>query len=438
MTKSKTSPYARRREDFFAAIENDSVALIPTSPVPVRNHDVEYKFRPDSDFYYLTGFREPHSLAVLVKRGRSTRFVLFVPPRNKAQEIWTGRRAGVEGAKREFGADEAFEFGKLQEELPKILKGAKNIYYKIGRDSSLDANLPKWLEWMRAQIRAGVEAPTAVLDPSEILHEMRLRKSEEEIALMRKAAEITMEAHHQAMIEAKPGVGEHEIEALVDYTFRRRGAEGTAYPSIVASGPNACILHYVDNNRKMEKGDLLLLDAGAEFGSYAGDVTRTYPINGRFTKAQEAVYRVVLDAQMQCVEMVKPGVKFHDIHDHAVRALTEGMVELGLLKGRVEKLIKSNAYQRFYMHRTGHWLGMDVHDRGRYYVEGKSRLLEPGMVLTVEPGLYIEEGARGVDKDFWGIGVRIEDDILVTKSGHENLTKGIVKSVKEVEEMCSR
>ncbi len=438
MPKNENKFFAANRKRFFDLIE-DGVAIFPAAPVLTRNWEVEHRYRPDSDFFYLTGFCEPHSVAVLIKSGSKTRYLLFVQARNKTQEIWTGRRFGVEGAKKEFGAEEAFEIEKFDEEIVKLLKGAKRIYYKIGKDRELDEKLPKWFEKLRTQIRAGVTTPTEVIDPTTLVHEMRLHKTETEIDWMRKAAKITKEAHHQVMKEGRPGVYEYEMEALLDYNFRRLGANGWAYGSIVASGANATILHYTQNDRRMAKGDLLLVDAGAEFNYYAADVTRTFPVSGKYTKAQKAVYEAVLQVQIECMEMVKPGTLFHAIHDHSVRRLTELMVELGLLKGKVEKLIESSAYTRFYMHRAGHWLGLDVHDAGRYYREGqKSRPLEPGMVLTVEPGLYIEEGAEGVHKEFHGIGVRIEDDILVTKTGYENLTKGIAKSVKEVEEICSR
>ncbi len=421
--------------EFMRRMEPGSVAIIPAAREVTRSHDTEYRFRQDSDFYYLTGFREPDAVAV-VAPGREKPFTLFVRPRDREKEVWNGRRAGVEGAKERFGADEAFPVEEFEAKLTELLDGARSLYYRLGSGHpELDQTLIRKLAGMRMLGRRGrgVRAPRAIIDPAELIHEMRLFKSDEEVALMRRSADIAAEAHREAMRAARPGMREYEIDALIEYVFRRRGASAPAYNSIVGSGANATILHYVDNDAELKDGDLLLIDAGAEYEGFASDITRTFPVNGRFTDAQRDIYRLVLDCQEECIRMVRPGVTQDEMHERSVEILTEGMVRLGLLKGEVPKLIEEEAYKKFYMHRLGHYLGMDVHDAGAYHVEGRPRAVEPGMVMTVEPGLYIAEDAENIPDKYRGIGVRIEDDVLVTPDGFDVLTAKAPKQVEEIE-----
>ncbi len=428
-------PVQSRREEFMRRMEG-GVAILPNNPIQRRSNDVEFKFRPSSDFYYLTGFPEPESVAVFCPQ-RERRFVLFVRPRDREQEIWTGRRAGVEGARDLYGADEAHPIAALEEEAPKLLGNAPRLFYRFGGEPVFDARVGVWLERLRTKGRFGVHAPGTIVDPGEILHEMRLRKTEDEIERVRRASAITAEGHRRAMREARPGRHEWEIEALVDFAFRQGGASGPAYPSIVAAGPNATVLHYTENSRRLEPGDLLLLDAGSEVDCYASDVTRTFPVGGRFSPEQRALYEVVLRAQQEAIASVAPGVPFDDVHRASVRCLTEGLLALGWLSGALEDLVEKGAFRRWFMHRTSHWLGLDVHDVGRYFVGGAPRRLEPGMILTVEPGLYVAEDDAEVPAQFRGLGVRIEDDVLVTPEGREVLTSEAPKTVEEVEAACA-
>jgi Xaa-Pro aminopeptidase len=424
--------------EFMRRMEPNSVAILPSAREVTRSNDTEYRFRQDSDFYYLTGFHEPDSIAV-VAPGREEPFTLFVRPRDPEKEVWTGRRAGVEGAKEKFGADAAFPVEEFEEKLTDLLNGAHKLYYRLGAGQpDLDQTLIRQLSRMRAMGRKGVQPPHSITDPGSILHEMRLFKTAEEIALMQRAADIAAEAHREAMRAARPGMKEYEIEALIEYIFRRSGAHAPAYGSIVGAGDNATILHYTSNEAEMRDGELLLIDAGAEFEGYASDITRTFPVNGRFTEAQRDIYQLVLDCQEECIGMVGPGVTLEEMHARSVEILTEGMVRLGLLEGEVGKLIEDEAYKKFYMHRLGHYLGMDVHDVGAYQADGQPRAVEAGIVLTVEPGLYISAEAEGVPDRYRGIGVRIEDDVLVTPEGRRVLTDKAPKSVEEIEALMAR
>jgi Xaa-Pro aminopeptidase len=423
--------------EFMRRMEPDSVAVITSAPEATRSNDTHYRYRQDSDFYYLTGFDEPEAIAVVAPSREEDKFTLFVRPRDPEQETWVGKRAGVEGAKERHGADAAFPVAEFREKLGELLNGARNVYYRLGVRADLDEALIKQIGEMRTRSRQYV-APDSITDPSAILGEMRLVKSEEEIELMQRAADIAAEAHVEAMKAVRPGMMEYEIEALIEYHFRRSGASAPAYGSIVGGGANATILHYVTNESELRDGDLLLVDAGAEFRGYASDITRTFPVSGRFTDAQRDIYDAVLAAQVACVEMVKPGVTMDDLNNYAIKLLTESMVRLGLLEGQVEKLIEEKTYRRFFMHGIGHFLGLDVHDAGRYQLEGKSRPLTPGVVITVEPGLYISEDAENIPDKYRGIGVRIEDDVLVTPEGYRVLTTKVPKGVEEIEKLMAR
>ena len=425
--------YAKRRARFLDAMTAEdpgSVAVLPAAPVFTRNNDVEHEYRQDSDLFYLTGFDEPGSVLVLLAKER--KMVLFVRPRDPEREIWDGPRAGVDGAKETFGADESFKLSELGEELPKLLANKKRLYYRLGRDRAFDDKVFEAMDAARRRGRTGVSWPTEIADPAVIVHEMRLFKGTEDLDAMRAAAAITRDAHVKAMAQARPGMFEYEVEALLLETFRGRGSERAAYGSIVGSGANATVLHYRSNNRKMEAGDLLLIDAGCEYGYYASDVTRTFPVSGSFTKAQEAIYQLVLDAQLASIEATTVGATLEEAHQKSVEVITKGLVALGLLSGEVDKLIETEAYKPFYMHRTSHWLGMDVHDVGSYYEDGKPRKLAAGMVLTVEPGIYIGKDYDKVPPEYRGIGVRIEDDILVGDAGPTNMTADIPKTVTEL------
>jgi Xaa-Pro aminopeptidase len=429
---------ARRRAAFFdamAAASPSAVAVLPSAPVFVRNNDVEHEYRQDSDFFYMTGFDEPESVVVLDAKERKTTF--FVRPRDRDREIWDGPRAGVDGAREQYGADEAFVIADLGEKLPDLLQNRRRVHYRIGHDRRFDERLLGAIDRVRGRSRTGVFAPTEIVDPGAILHEMRLHKTTSEVDTMRAAARITREAHEGAMARARPGMREYEVEALLLDTFRRHGSERPAYGSIVGSGPNACVLHYRKNDRQIEEGDLLLIDAGCEYGYYASDVTRTFPVGRTFSREQQAIYELVLEAQLESIAASRTGTTLDAIHARSVEVITRGLVRLGLLEGDVEQLIETGKYKRFFMHRTSHWLGMDVHDVGAYFVEGKARTLEPGMVLTVEPGVYIAPDEPAVPASWRGIGVRIEDDVLVTASDPEVLTSGIPKTVEEVHRACS-
>ena len=425
------STYAARRQAFLKQM-GDGVALFPAAPTSIRSQDVEYRYRQDNDLYYLTGFPEPESLCLLSPNHDKEQFILFVRPRDKEKETWTGKRFGVEGAQEHFGVDAAYTIDQLDKVLPEHLLTAEKIYYGLGRDERLNAKILDFVNQGRQQRPRIGRGPVSLIDPSDLLHEMRLFKTPEEIDLMRCAVKASAAAHHAALHETRPGMYEYEIEALLEYHFRRNGADGPAYPSIVASGANATILHYISNDQQMHNGDLLLIDAGSEYACYCSDVTRTFPIGRAFSSQQKEIYSLVLTAQKHAIAMIRPGVVFDDVHQRATEILIDGLRDLGLLSGSTESILEQGDYRQFYMHRTSHWLGMDVHDVGKYRVDEESRTLNPGMVLTVEPGLYIAADAD-VPAAYQGIGVRIEDDVLVTADGHDVLTSAIPKELNDIE-----
>jgi Xaa-Pro aminopeptidase len=429
-----TAPvFARRRERLMAAMEKGAVAIFAAAPEVARSGDVLHRYRQDSDFHYLTGFPEPGAFLVLRPDDPKRRVTLYVQPRDPEIERWTGRRIGEKGAKTRFGADAAHASETFFADLPDILKGHDAVYLRLGGNPELDEAVIAQVAAMRGRVRAGVRGPTRIVDPAPILGEFRLVKDEAEVAMLQRAVDISAEGHVAAMRAARPGRMEYEIEAELEYRFRLGGASGPAYPTICGGGANATVLHYIENDRRLKRGDLLLIDAGAEYMGYAGDVTRTIPVGGHFSDPQRAAYAVVLAAQKAAMKQVRPGGTLEAVHKAAVRALTRGMVKLGLLPGAPDALVKKEAYRRFYMHRTSHWLGLDVHDAGRYDVgTGASRPLEPGMVLTVEPGLYID-GAADVPRGLRHIGIRIEDDVLVTPDGHRVLSAAVPKEPDAVE-----
>jgi len=430
------SEFAARRKQLLEAM-GDGVALFPSAPVALRNQGVGHPYRQDSDLYYLTGLDEPETLLLLTNQHEEHQVVLFVRPKKREREIWDGPRAGVEGAVADFGADVAYPIDELAEKLPDYLGNVDRLHYRIAQNREADAIVFDCLNHLRRGGRRGVTAPETIIDSAVHLHEMRLRKSGDEVATMREAAAITQEAHLRAMQLARPGMHEYEIDAELLHVFRKHGSERPAYESIVGSGPNATILHYRAGNRVFNDGELLLIDAGCEYGYYASDVTRTFPVNGSFSPEQRAIYKIVLRAQKASIDAVKPGATLDEIHQRAVRSITEGLVDIGLLDGEPDALIEEKKYEPFYMHRTSHWLGMDVHDVGHYFLAGEHRPLEPGFVLTVEPGIYIATDAESVDERWRGIGVRIEDDVVVTKTGSDVLTYGIPKELDEVEAACA-
>lgn len=437
MQKTVSTEYATRRRRLMQTLGAGSVAIVATAPMRTRNRDSEYLFRPDSDFFYLTGFAEPEAVLVLIPGRKEGTYVLFCRERDPEKETWTGRRAGTEGAKSRFGADETYPIDEIDEHLPKLLENKHSLYYFVGQDGEVDGHVMEWVNQVRAKARTGVTAPTKFISLEQHLHEMRLRKSPAELATMRHAAKVASEAHVRAMQSCRPGMMEYMLEAEMTHTFRHHNCL-PAYNFIVGGGENGCILHYNENDATLRDGDLVLIDAGAESGYYASDITRTFPVNGRFTPEQRAIYELVLRAQLAAIEKVAPGLHWNEPHDAAVRTLTQGLIKLGLLKGTPAALIKSGDYRKFYMHRTGHWLGMDVHDVGDYKRDDKWRVFEPGMVLTVEPGLYIAADTKGVAKKWWNIGVRIEDDVVVTKSGCEVITAGAPKTVADIERLMAK
>jgi len=433
--------YRQRRETLMARLGQGS-AIFQSAPTAVMHNDVEYVFRQDSDFYYLTGFNEPEAVAVLAPWHEEHRFILFVQPKDLEKETWTGFRYGVEGVTEHFGADIAYSITELEEKLPQYLDKSDRIYYHLGRDHHFnDTVIRHWQKLMAAYPRQGT-GPRALENPHHLLHPLRQVKSAAELALVREACRISAEAHNRARSFARPGLYEYQIQAEIEHTFRLQGGMGPAYPSIVAAGSNACVLHYVHNGAQLEAEDLLLIDAGCAYDYYNGDITRTFPVGGRFTPEQKIIYELVLEAQKQAITEVKPGNPYNQFHDRAVRVIVEGLLDLGLLAGDPEEIIKEEKYKPFYMHRTGHWLGLDVHDAGAYKVDGETwQTLAPGNVLTVEPGIYISpdikpaEGQPEVPPQWRGIGVRIEDDVLVTETGNEVLTAAVPKEVADLESL---
>lgn len=428
----KATEFARRRKQLMRMMGHDSVAILPTALEKIRNRDAEYPFRPDSDFYYLTGFPEPEAVLVLVPGRKHGETILFVRDRDPERETWTGRRAGPEGACEYYGADDAFPIGDIDDILPGLIEGRERVFYTMGVHPDFDAHVISWVNRIREGSRSGQRTPGEFVSLEHLLHDMRLYKSPAEIRAMKQAAKIAANAHKRAMLMCRPGLWEYQVEAEFIHEFRRNGCQH-AYNPIVGGGANGCILHYNENNAELQHGDLLLIDAGAEYECYASDITRTFPVNGRFSKAQRALYEIVLAAQAAAIRKIKPGNHWNDPHDAAVKVITQGLVALGILKGKPAKLIKEAAYRRFYMHRTGHWLGMDVHDVGDYKVGDEWRILEPGMVMTVEPGLYIPAGSKGVARKWWNIGIRIEDDVVVTRKGCEVITDAVPKTVDAIE-----
>lgn len=429
----------RRRRSIAQAVGPQAVLLIPAATEVVRNRDVHYPFRQASDFAYLTGFPEPDALAVIAPKRKDGEFVLFCRPRDPEREVWDGFRYGTEGAVAEFGADQAFALAELDAKLPQLLADRQRIYYPLGTNGDLDLQVMDWLRAVRRQARAGVSAPTELVSSDCIIHEQRLRKQPGELAVMRSAAAISAAAHRRLMQTCRPGLTEQQLESCFLAACAEQGARFQAYPPIVGGGANACVLHYVDNHATLRDGDLVLVDAGCELHGYASDITRTFPVNGRFSPAQRALYDLVLEAQSAAIAQVRPGRQWDQPHAAALEVLTRGLLELGLIAGRGEalaQLIEDEAYKPFYMHRTGHWLGMDVHDVGDYKQAGKWRRFEPGMVLTVEPGLYVAPDAE-VPAQFRGIGIRIEDDVLVTADGHEVLSAAVPKQAAEIEALMA-
>jgi Xaa-Pro aminopeptidase len=415
------------------------IAAVPTAPEAIRNADTHYPYRPDSHCYYLSGFPEPDAVVVLIAgpEGGDSRQILFCREKNPEREIWDGFRYGPDAAREIFAFDEALPISELAAKLVDWTCDRPALYTPLGLYPAWDQTITATLNEVRNRVRTGIAAPEAVVDVRGVIAAMRVVKDAEELKLMRRAAEISSDAHRRAMQRTRPGWFEYQVEAELVHEFLRSGAQSVAYPSIVASGPNACVLHYRDNNRQAQETDLLLIDAGCEFQGYAADITRTFPVGGRFSGAQKAIYELVLAAQLACIDAVRPGRPFHDYHQVAERVLAQGMIDLKLCEGTLDAVLESGAYKQFYMHRAGHWLGLDVHDVGLYRVAGESRLLEPGMVLTVEPGCYIRPADK-VPEAFWDIGIRIEDDVLVTATGNENLTATAPKAIADVEAACAR
>ncbi len=433
-------PYADHRASFLERLnELQAAAVIPTATSKTRNDDSDYRFRPTSDFWYLSGFAEPDSCLVLLpaQADRPARSVLFLRERDKEREIWDGRRLGIERAMEALKVDEARNINDLWTELPALLNDHQRILWRFGDGEAQDRKMLDLFTQLRDRARGKVRPPVELLDPLPYLHEQRLIKTDAEIERMRRAAEITAQAHTGLMALVQPGTNEREAEAFLDHAYRSQGSTGAAYNHICAGGDNACILHYIENDQPLRDGDLMLVDSGAEYDFYAADITRTFPVNGRFTDDQRALYEIVLAAELASIEKVAPGVPFDDIHAASLHVIIDGLIELGLLCGTREEVLDSGTYRAFFMHKTSHWLGLDVHDCGRYYDGEDARPLQPGMVLTIEPGIYVDPENEEVDARWRGIGIRIEDDVLVTPEGHEILTAAAPKSVEDVEAACA-
>lgn len=427
----------QRRQGLMAQMTANSIAIIPAAVVYTRNGDVEHDYRQDSDFQYLSGFPEPESLLVLIPGRAEGESILLCRDRNPERELWEGRRAGQEGACRDYAFDEAYSIGRMDELLPDLMAGCDRVYYALGRHPELEAALGRWMNVLRGRARQGIRPPRELVDVSPLLHEMRLRKSAAEVAVMQQAAQVSAKAHVRAMQSCQPNRYEYELEAELEYVFRLGGARRPAYGSIVGGGDNACILHYRENDALLKAGDLVLIDAGCELDCYASDITRTFPVSGRFSPEQRAIYELVLKANCAAIDCVAPGRHWNEPHEVTVRVITEGLLSLGLLEGDLETLISAEGYKDFYMHKAGHWLGMDVHDVGDYKVQGEWRVLELGMVLTIEPGIYIAPDNEKVPAAWRGIGVRIEDDVLVTEQGNRVLTEDVPKTVADIEALMA-
>ena len=425
--------FSRRRKKLMAVMDDVSIAIIPTAPARQRNRDIEYAYRPDSDFYYLTGFDEPEAVAVLMPGREQGEFLLFCRERNPERERWDGARVGLEGACDMFGADDAFPIGDIDDILPGLMENRSTVFFAMGYYAEFDHRMLNWVSQLRTRSRSGINSPGEFVALDHVLHDMRLYKSRAEVRALSRAMELSASAHQRAMRNCRPGMYEYQIEAELVHEFRAGGSRYEAYPSIVAGGKNACVLHYIRNSEPLRDGDLLLIDAGAEIDCYASDITRTFPVGGRFSKPQKQLYEIVLAAQLAAIDKVRPGNHWNEAHEAAIEVLVQGLVDLGILKGKVRALINTEKYLAYCPHRTGHWLGLDVHDVGDYKIDGEWRVLEPGMVLTVEPGLYIPSGDKTVARRWRGIGIRIEDDVLVTKSGPKVLTSAVPKEIDQIE-----
>ncbi len=435
---SKYREIKLRRKKLMAQMEPNSIALLAAAPPRVRNSDAEYLYRQNSDFHYLTGFTEEKALLALIPGRKQGEVVLFCQQKDKAKELWHGTLMGPDVARKELEIDDAFPVDDMDDILPGLIEGRDRVYYSMGKDDRFDNQVMNWLKVIRSKAKIGAHPPGEFLMLDHLLHELRLIKSTNEIKLMQQAAKISAEGHKRAMAYCRPGIREYELEAELLHAFTRNGSRAPAYTSIVATGDNACILHYIENDSEVKAGDLVLIDAGCEYGHYASDITRTFPANGKFSPEQKAIYNIVLKAQLAAIEAIRPGVPWDEPHNISVKIITQGLVRLGIMNGRPSQLIKSEAYKDFYMHRIGHWIGMDVHDVGDYKIDDDWRLLEPGMVTTVEPGIYISPSNKKVPKKWRGIGVRIEDDVLITRNGNKVLSAGIPKTVQEIESFMAQ
>ncbi len=422
---------ARRRKNLMRAIGKDSIAIIPSAPVKMRSRDTDYRYRQDSDFYYLTGFEEPESVAVLISGRRAAEYIVFCRERDEHMETWNGRRLGVDQAPDVLDADDAFPIDDIDDILPGLMEGRDRVFYSMGRETLFDNRIIGWINQLKAKSGSGASVPSEFVSLDFHLQEMRLYKSRTELAALRKAAKISAAGHVAAMQVCRPGCMEYELEAALIATYRAGGAEHSFLP-IVGGGANGCILHYTENNMVLQDGDMVLVDSGAEWNCYAGDITRTYPVNGQFSEVQREIYSIVLEANLAAIDKAVVGNHWNDPHTAAVRVITRGLMDLGILKGELKTLIKEEEYRRYFMHRTGHWLGLDTHDVGEYKIDGKWRLLEPGMVLTIEPGIYLPD-KTSVPRRYRNIGVRVEDDVIVTDDGPEVITAGVVKQIDEIE-----
>ena len=429
--------YSARRKELMSLMHSNSIAIISAAPEKVRSRDTHYPYKQNVNLSYLCGFPEPESVLVLIPGRAQGEMVLFCRDKDPLRETWDGYREGPEGAVSNFGADDAFPIADIDDILPNLIEGKDRLYYAIGKDQEFDRNLMDWVNHVRNQRGNGALPPGEFVDLDHFINEMRLFKTAGELKIMRKAAEISVSAHSRAMKASKPGLFEYQLQAEIEHEFAVHGSAGAAYTSIVGGGKNGCILHYIENRDALKGGDLVLIDAGCEYQNYAADITRTFPVNGKFSDEQAAIYDIVLQAQTDAIAVISPGIEYNKTNEATVLAITQGLVDLGILHGDVDELIASEAHREFYMHGAGHWLGMDVHDVGDYKIDGQWRVYEPGMVVTIEPGIYIAPGNPNVDKKWHGIAVRIEDDIVVTKDGNENITAGVPKKRDQIEALMA-